>query len=69
MASHQNRDRAVSLVDGMANLPDKKRQMLKNYVSEAACGDDVALTHVILFPYAQQDYSIVNKILRLILKG
>ena len=69
MASHQNRDRAVSLVDGMANLPDEKRRMLRKYVSEAACGDDVALTHVILFPYEQQDYNIASKILRLILRG
>ena len=68
MASHQNRDRAVSLVDGMDNLPDEKRRMLRKYVSEAACGDDVALTHVILFPYNQQDYSIASKILRLILR-
>jgi len=69
MASQQNRDRAVSLVDGMTHLPDEKRQMLKNYVGEAARGDDVALTYVILFPYDQQDYSIVNKILRLISRG
>jgi len=69
MASQQNKDRAVNLVDGMDNLPDEKRRMLRKYVSEAACGDDVALTYVILYPYDQQDYSIAGKILRLIFRG
>ena len=66
MTSQQNREMAVNLVDRMDNLTDEKRSMLKSYIGEAAMGDEVALTHVILFPYHKEHYDIISSIINLI---
>lgn len=68
MTSKQKINRAVKLVSRMVGLSDKERQTLKECISQAAEGDELALSYIIRFLYDSKNRDIASEIIFIVMR-